>query len=107
MVLKCIMCYSHSGFGDFTKEAYEYLVKIHGKEVADTVLTCKDGIKTWNPKMGEEEELYFPVGDIKEARFDKYLIEIVENLETKYCIREGTIEIDSYDGADRYVSILF
>lgn len=107
MKLKCIMCYSHNGFGDFTKEAYDYLVKKYGKDVADTVLTCKDGLKTWNPKTEKEEELYFPIEDIKEARFNEYLIEIVENIQTKYCVQEGSIEIDSYDGADKYVKIVF
>lgn len=107
MELKCIMCYSNSGFGEFTKEAYNYLIKTHGKEIADMVLTCKDGLKGWNVETEKEEELYFPVEDTKEARFNKYLIEVVENIKTKYCIQKGTIEIDSYDGADKYVKIIF
>ena len=108
MIFKCIKSKNYGGFGTFNQASYDYLYHKYGDELANNILKTEKGLITWNPKTQKNENIYFPAGGEEKARFSKYFIEVVEQgLEPNYTVAEGTLIVDSYDGLETSVKVVF
>ena len=108
MSLKCIKTNRHGVFGSFREESYLYLLNRYGKNVADKALEVQEGIVEWNADKTKRLNVYSCRESRDVARFNKSLIEVVERgYEPDYSVAEGTITIDSYDGLDKKITVVF
>ena len=106
-MLKCIINPTHGGFGAFKKDAYDYLINKYGADVANDCFCHESPFIQWNTKTKQKEVYYKIRGDRDMARFNSYLIEVVENIETNYRVVTGQFDIDDYDGFDKHVRVIF
>lgn len=106
-MIKCIVNYNHGGYGSFPKRAYDYLVSKYSKELADSVLKTDGDLSGWDPILQKRESVYFPVEDKDNSRLNRYLIEVVENVQTGYSVAIGEMYVEDYDGMDKSVKLVF
>ena len=100
MILKCIKSINYGGFGFFSRNSYQYISNKYGKELAELLFESEEHF--------EKQGVYPVKGDKDKARFNKYLIEVVEaGFEPKYKVVEGTIDVNSFDGLDRSIVVAF
>ena len=106
-MIKCIVNYNYGGYGSFPKRAYDYLDSNYSKELADSVLETDGDLSGWDHILQERENVYFPVEDKDNSRLNKYLIEVVENIEIGYSVTIGEMYVEDYDGMDKSVKLVF